>query len=92
MKRTLVFLLVTASVATVALSQACKQKNNQPAPSASMQKQFINPEGLSNSPAYSQVVAINSGRMIYISGQVPLNAKGEIVGKGDLRAQARQVF
>lgn len=92
MKRTFVFLLVTVSIVTVALSQACKRKNNQPIPSSNIQKEFINPEGLSNSPAYTQVVAIHSGRMIYISGQVPLNAKGEIVGKGDLRAQAQQVF
>jgi enamine deaminase RidA (YjgF/YER057c/UK114 family) len=27
-----------------------------------------------------------------VSGQVPLNARGEVVGKGDLRAQATQVM
>ncbi|MCC3371543.1 RidA family protein [Cohnella sp. REN36] len=52
-----------------------------------------------NSPAtmppangYSHVVEARQGRTIYISGQVALNAAGELVGPGDLAAQTRQVF
>jgi len=30
--------------------------------------------------------------MIWISGQVAFNVKGELVGKGDLRAQTTQVY
>lgn len=41
---------------------------------------------------YSHVVSVPAGqRMIYISGQLARNAKGEIVGPGDMRAQIRQV-
>jgi enamine deaminase RidA (YjgF/YER057c/UK114 family) len=38
------------------------------------------------------VVAARGGRTLYVSGQVPVNEKGELVGKGDLAAQAEQVF
>jgi len=41
---------------------------------------------------YSHVVEITSGKMIYISGQVALDASGNIVGQGDYRAQIQQVF
>ena len=47
--------------------------------------QHINPQGLSNSPAYTQAVAAKPGTIIWISGQTAQNAKGEVVGKGDLR-------
>ena len=33
-----------------------------------------------------------SGRLLYISGQVAWDADGNIVGKDDIRAQAHQVF
>jgi len=53
---------------------------------------FIHPAGLMRPPTYTPVVAARGGRTIYVSGQVPLNEKGELVGKGDLAAQAEQVF
>ena len=47
-------------------------------------KQYLNP--FSNKPpGYTHVV-------VYISGQVPVNAAGEIVGKGDLKQQVTQVY
>lgn len=52
----------------------------------------INPEGLAKSPAYSHVVTAKPRTVIWIAGQVALNAKGEVVGKGDLRAQLNQVW
>ncbi len=52
----------------------------------------INPPGLLTPRGYTQVVTASGGRTIYISGQVAANAKGEIVGKGDLKAQTAQVF
>ena len=52
----------------------------------------INPKELPPSRGYTQVVTASGGRTVYISGQVAMNAKGEIVGKGDLKAQAVQVF
>ena len=56
------------------------------------EKRFINPEGLTRPGTYTPVVATRGGRTIYVSGQVPVNEKGELVGKGDLGAQAEQVF
>ena len=36
--------------------------------------------------------AIKVGNAVYTSGQVALDPAGEVVGKGDMRAQTRQVF
>ena len=52
----------------------------------------INPAGINTSPAYTQVVAAKPGTIIWISGQVAQNSKGEVVGKGDLKAQLNQVW
>jgi enamine deaminase RidA (YjgF/YER057c/UK114 family) len=57
-----------------------------------MSKQFINPEGLSNPGTYTHVVTVQGGNLIFISGQVALDAQGQIVGAGDLKAQVKQVF
>src|SRR5262245_4704192 len=54
--------------------------------------QFVNPTTLPPSPGYTQVVIAPSGRTAHISGQVALDTSGAIVGPGDFRAQARQVF
>jgi enamine deaminase RidA (YjgF/YER057c/UK114 family) len=55
--------------------------------------QYINPEGLSKNPAFSQAVTVQgNGKTIYIGGQDALNAKGEIVGKGDIAIQTEQVM
>jgi enamine deaminase RidA (YjgF/YER057c/UK114 family) len=54
--------------------------------------QFLNPQGLSKPMGYTQVVVAQSGKLVYVSGQVPVNASGEVVGKGDLRAQVTQVM
>lgn len=52
---------------------------------------FINPFPI-QPPGYTHVVVVTAGKTIYISGQVPVNAKGETVGAGDFRAQVMQVF
>ena len=57
-----------------------------------VQKKFINPEGMSRPGAYTPVVTTQGGRTIYIAGQVSLDEKGEVVGKGDLMTQAEQVW
>ena len=54
--------------------------------------QRINPPGLTTSPAYTQVVKAKPGTVIWVAGQTAQNAKGELVGKGDLKAQANQVW
>lgn len=40
---------------------------------------------------YSHVVVAEGRRLIFISGQVPFDRHGNIVGVGDMRAQLRQV-
>jgi enamine deaminase RidA (YjgF/YER057c/UK114 family) len=54
--------------------------------------QHINPPELSTSPAYTQVVAAKPGTILWVSGQTAQNAKGELVGKGDLKAQVNQAW
>ena len=41
---------------------------------------------------YKMATRMEGGRLLYISGQVAWDAAGNIVGKGDVRAQAKQVF
>lgn len=58
---------------------------------ATLNKQFLNPFPTKPN-GYTHVVVTDCARTIYISGQVPMNEKGEIVGKEDFAAQTRQVF
>lgn len=57
-----------------------------------MPKQFINPPALNPANGFTHVVASPPGKMIHISGQVSVNEKGEVIGKGDMRAQVERVF
>jgi 2-iminobutanoate/2-iminopropanoate deaminase len=52
----------------------------------------INPAGLSAPNGYTHVVEVTGGRTLYISGQIAVDAKGNLVGAGDFGAQATQVF
>jgi enamine deaminase RidA (YjgF/YER057c/UK114 family) len=62
------------------------------AQSSKPQVEFKNSPEISSPPGYSHAAVINSGKMIFLSGQVGLNKQGEMVGKEDFRAQATQVF
>jgi len=53
---------------------------------------FVNPDSISKPFGYSHVAEVTNARMIYISGQVALDQAGNLVGEGDMRAQAQQVF
>lgn len=57
-----------------------------------MSKQFINPPGLYHSKYYTQAVAARGGTTLYASGQWAYDAAGELVGRGDKRAQALLAF
>jgi reactive intermediate/imine deaminase len=57
-----------------------------------MSKTFINPDGVSKPVGYTHVVDTRGSRTVYISGQVPQDSQGNIVGIGDMKAQAEQVF
>ena len=53
---------------------------------------YLNPSLMHPPRGYSHVVEITSGRIVFIAGQVALDAAGNMVGAGDFRAQAQQVF
>jgi enamine deaminase RidA (YjgF/YER057c/UK114 family) len=57
-----------------------------------MDKEFFNPPGLNKPPGYTHTVTVRGGKHIFIAGQTAWNAQGELIGRGDLRAQAIQVF
>lgn len=56
----------------------------------------IHPEGLSKRVVsglllYSPVVAVEGCRLVFVSGLLARDAAGNIIGKGDMGAQIRQV-
>ncbi len=57
-----------------------------------MAKQFINPPAIHTPRGYTHVVTATGGKTIFVSGQVAVDQQGNLVGKGDLAAQARQAF
>jgi enamine deaminase RidA (YjgF/YER057c/UK114 family) len=54
---------------------------------------YLNPEGLHRNPAYSQAVVVTGkAKTIYVGGQNAVDASGNIVGRGDIKAQTEQVY
>ena len=53
---------------------------------------FLNPPSLPKPAGYTHIVAAAGGTTIFVSGRVPLDADGNLVGDRDLRAQAMQIF
>jgi enamine deaminase RidA (YjgF/YER057c/UK114 family) len=51
-----------------------------------------NAPGLSQPPGYSHAVVASGSRLVTTAGAVPLDAEGNLVGAGDLQAQARQTL
>ena len=54
--------------------------------------QLINPEDLPALPTYTPVIIATGTKLVFIAGREPENARGNLVGPGDLAVQARQVF
>jgi enamine deaminase RidA (YjgF/YER057c/UK114 family) len=52
---------------------------------------IVRPEGSPPVNGYSHAVAF-TGTMVAVSGQVPLDGAGRLVGENDAEAQVRQVF
>jgi enamine deaminase RidA (YjgF/YER057c/UK114 family) len=52
----------------------------------------INPDTLPTPESYTQVVVATGSRLVFVAGQVAEDVHGELVGAGDLAAQARQAF
>ncbi len=57
-----------------------------------MTVQRHNPTELSEPRGYSHVTVTTGKRTVFISGQVALDSEGNLVGAGDLGAQAKQAF
>ena len=56
-----------------------------------MPREVLQPKGLWDPrPRFAQVV--KTGKQVYISGQTAMDEKGNVVGKGNIEAQTRQVF
>ena len=53
---------------------------------------WISPQSMHKPVGYSHVVKVDDGKPVFIAGQVALDPSGKLVGAGDFRAQARQVF
>jgi len=52
-----------------------------------------NPPALSTPTGYTHIVEVTGpNRTIYISGQIAYDKDGKVVGAGDMKAQAEQVF
>lgn len=57
-----------------------------------MTVELINPQDLPTPSAYSHVAVAAGGKLVFIAGQEPEDGQGNLVGAGDLAAQAGQVF
>lgn len=58
-----------------------------------MATRVIQPKGLADPrPRYSQGILAEGGKLLFIAGQTASDANGNVVGKGDIKAQTRQVF
>jgi enamine deaminase RidA (YjgF/YER057c/UK114 family) len=57
-----------------------------------MPTQFLNPPELAPTHGWTQVVTSTGGKTVYVSGQTSVDARGHIVGKGDLKAQTEQTY
>ncbi len=83
MYRAMVSVIAFLIVAVPALAQA---------KTGGVAREHKNPPALSTPRGYSHTVSVSGGKTVYIAGQVAYNAQGEVVGKGDLKAQMRQAF
>ena len=58
-----------------------------------MKIQYLNPTQLFDPRFFTHAISVEGpARLVYIAGQVSYDRDGIVVGKGDLHAQAEQVF
>jgi 2-iminobutanoate/2-iminopropanoate deaminase len=55
-----------------------------------MQREMVTARGVHPTTGYSH--AAKAGNLVFIAGQVAQDAEGRLVGRGDIEAQAVQVF
>ena len=54
--------------------------------------EVIQPVTVHDTRAYAYAHAVRMGDLIFVAGQVARDVEGNLVGKGDVRAQTEQVF
>ena len=60
---------------------------------ARVQRKVLNPPSAPQPiGAYSLAMEVSAGRLLFVAGQVGLNASGDLVGRGDVAAQTQQTF
>jgi enamine deaminase RidA (YjgF/YER057c/UK114 family) len=57
-----------------------------------MTLELLNPEDLPTPQSYTHVVVATGSRLVFVAGQVAEDVEGNLVGHGDVAAQARQAF
>jgi enamine deaminase RidA (YjgF/YER057c/UK114 family) len=58
-----------------------------------MARKVIQPKTLNDPrPRYSQGIQTSGGKLLFIAGQTASDKDGNVVGKGDIKAQTQQVF
>jgi len=80
-------ILVAATAAMASEAPAAQRKK-----AGRSHVKYLNPPTLAPAKGYTPVVEVTGGRTIYVSGQIPVDKSGALVGVGNLRAQTQQVF
>jgi 2-iminobutanoate/2-iminopropanoate deaminase len=58
-----------------------------------MEKQQVNPWQWQDAAGFSQAWRVDDARsIVFVSGQAPISAEGELVGEDDFELQVRQTF
>lgn len=57
-----------------------------------MSVELRNPDTLPKPDVYAQLSIATGSRLVFISGQVAYTSDGTLIGRGDLAAQAEQVY
>jgi enamine deaminase RidA (YjgF/YER057c/UK114 family) len=57
-----------------------------------MTLELVNPEDLHTPQSYTHVIAATGSRLVFVAGQAADDVHGNLVGPGDLAAQAHQAF
>jgi enamine deaminase RidA (YjgF/YER057c/UK114 family) len=58
-----------------------------------MARRTIQPKNLNDPrPRYTHGILTEGGKLLFVAGQTASDQNGNVVGKGDIKAQTRQVF
>src|SRR6266705_3184046 len=89
-----VLVAFTAASLTLAAEQTAPDSGSPEEIMSKPSKEFLSPKTLiPPGPAgFSHIAKVNHGTIVYLSGQVPVDASGKLIGEGDFAAQVEQVF